>query len=550
MSNPTDPRPAETPSQKTLTDFLLCYALGNLAVLPFWVLFFGRNGMGIDDGFVHRYYELPQEFSGIDCIAAIVLGLLLSALVYLCLVLIRRNSNASFETSQVFLAVPGLTLLAILGVYLLIRNHAISLDHASIHSVNNFSRLSQLASAVGITVAAVTVSLYFFRHTAFQASRLLIMCTAPFGLVMTVNGVAAHLKAMPADGSFFSVDYTLAPVLPSASARGKVLFVIFDAWDQHLTFEARLPGLELPNIDRLASESFVATNMTAAGISTNIAMPGIFSGRRVKGSKPVAGDDLRIVWKDSGMAGGWRHELGLLGDARRHGHNTSMVVTAIHPYCRMFREAVSDCWTDNTPFGFERSNFLNRIDDVIIGTLRHLPYVGSLIEGDATQYHPEPLINFAFKFRETVIEKVLDPRWSFVFMHQRMPHDPFIYDIKNKKYAVMPESDPLAYWGNLVALDRIIGEMRKRLEQAGLWDEMTIVLSSDHSYKGASKHYREDPKNRVPLLVKLPGQKHRVEFVEPVNAIALRGMLESIFAGRVRAPEQLIDYYQSAPGRG
>ncbi|MEC8173821.1 MAG: hypothetical protein VX090_10615, partial [Pseudomonadota bacterium] len=64
------PTPAAAASRVFLIDSVLIYSPGNLAVLPFWYLFFGRNRMGLDAYFADHFYELPQEFSAADCFGA------------------------------------------------------------------------------------------------------------------------------------------------------------------------------------------------------------------------------------------------------------------------------------------------------------------------------------------------------------------------------------------------------------------------------------------------------------------------------------------------
>ena len=73
-------------------------------------------------------------------------------------------------------------------------------------------------------------------------------------------------------------------------------------------------------------------------------------------------------------------------------------------------------------------------------------------------------MDFLFHYREALATRALDPRWLFLLLRIRMPHLPFIYDLENETYGHLPRDNPLGYWGNLVALNKFIGNLRARFE--------------------------------------------------------------------------------------
>lgn len=525
-----------------LQNVLLSYAVGNLAMAPFWYLFFGRNNMGLDETFVAHFYELPQEFSGPDCIAAVILGGLISCVVYFVLRVCRNYSFSVYRLAEAIVIIPTFSFLTILVCYLILRNYYLESNTFAVLAADNLVRGVQIAvPAVGVALV-MSVAVLRFKKAVMPVCRFVVLCTAPIGVVFTANAVAAYTKILPSDGSFYAVDYSLAPAQNLSTPRPTILFIVFDEWDQRLTFEDRRPGLDLPEIDRLTAQAFVATNVERPGAYTFVAMPSLLSGRKVKTAKSIPGDDLEIVWSDTGENVSWRNQSVFFDDARKFGFNTAVVATAIHPYCRMFRRAISDCWVDDTPFDYEYNSVINRIDDLVLRSISHIPFVKELIDGPTKRLHSQPSVNVVFNMRDTIERKVLDARWTFVFMHVRLPHDPYIYDLRRGEYGIVDSDDATAYWGNLVALDKFIGHLRATFEEADIWDDLTVLLTADHGYKGVETHYRHDPKNRVPLIVKFPGQRKGVVFEQQASAVKIRSALHAIFAGKIDVPDALGSY--------
>ena len=98
-------------------------------------------------------------------------------------------------------------------------------------------------------------------------------------------------------------------------------------------------------------------------------------------------------------------------------------------------------------------------------------------------------------------------------------------------------------------MDKFIGNLRARFEAAGIWEDMTLVLSSDNGYKGPETHIKRDPENRVPLIVKLSGAPEGHVFRERSNAIRIRAMLRGTFAVDAKQTADLARYFQAAATR-
>ena len=101
----------------------------------------------------------------------------------------------------------------------------------------------------------------------------------------------------------------------------------------------------------------------------------------------------------------------------------------------------------------------------------------------------------------------------FLFLHLYEPHAPY------RPPAPFAGRYEDAYDGEVAAADRVVGELLRRLERLGLYDEALVILLSDHG-EGLMDHgemdhlvfiYREVL--QVPLIVKLPGGKRAGERV-------------------------------------
>ena len=68
-----------------------------------------------------------------------------------------------------------------------------------------------------------------------------------------------------------------------------------------------------------------------------------------------------------------------------------------------------------------------------------------------------------------------------------------------------------AYDATVIAADRMVGELRARLEESGLWDSTIVVVTSDHGQelleRGGAGHgvTLYDELIRVPLIIRVPG---------------------------------------------
>jgi len=513
-----------------------CYAVANLYLLPFWVLAFGRNGMPLDHKWVEHYYELSQIFSYVDYLAAVLLSLLMAAVIFVFLLALGRVSEGARQIAEITLGAAGLVVLAA-AIWVVA-----SPPSGNMRVSDNW--IYSILIVAGLAAALLLAAILFFRTRALEVVRAAALWCVPIGLILAANAAAAYVKSAPPDGGFFAVDHSLAPLLQQNPNGPRVVFILFDMWDQRLTFEARSPDVSMPEIDRFKGAAFFATRAERAGAGTLYSLPGMVTGRKVMYAWQAPHDTLQLVFAERTYGQPWTEHPGIFREARENGYNTSVITTAYHPYCRMFRQYISACWIDDTPFAWKYKTVLSQMDDVVLGVLRQVPYLNRLFFKPRRRYDGEWGLHLHHAFREEIKAQAVDPRYQFLFVHYYLPHPPYVYDHKANKYIYDASLPDDYYWGNLEALDIAFGQIRRAMEEAGVWDKAVVILTADHGFTlgGWSEVPPDKADPRVPFLVKMPGQTTPIEYDEKFRMTSLHEMLGGIFSGKLERPEQIPDY--------
>jgi hypothetical protein len=93
------------------------------------------------------------------------------------------------------------------------------------------------------------------------------------------------------------------------------------------------------------------------------------------------------------------------------------------------------------------------------------------------------------------------------------------------------------------------------LEDAHQWDETTVIISSDHYYR--FKGFRDFSKmsdrekqesildRRIPFLIKLAGQKNRIDYEPTLNTVVTSRIILDIFDGRITRADDLVAWLEN-----
>jgi hypothetical protein len=131
-----------------------------------------------------------------------------------------------------------------------------------------------------------------------------------------------------------------------------------------------------------------------------------------------------------------------------------------------------------------------------------------------------------FRIRDRTYQQAADPRIDFLYVHFPTPHLFAIYDAKRKDFT---RSDKTTYFDNLALVDRTVGELRRTLEQAGLWESTSILITADHGLRYALWH---GGLNWSPQLDRLleGGQSPTVPFIIKLGGETKPAVYDSSFS--------------------
>ena len=311
-----------------------------------------------------------------------------------------------------------------------------------------------------------------------------------------------------------------APLNRPAPSLRRVVWLVFEELDQRITFEARPAGLELPELDRLRRESLYADAARPPAAASELTIPALISGRAVTAVTPLNPNDLQLTFSD-GKTAPWSGEPNVFSRARTLGYDTALVGWHL-PYPRVLGGALGVAhWRPSVAYEQVRSDTLD----------------GALWNQWASLAPPSNvrrlLSQRVAELTDLAIRTATDDRFALVFLHLPMPQPPGIYDRATEHITAWNFSGAAGgYVDNLALADRVVGDLRHRLDRARLGDRTWIVLSSTRSWS-ASKQYDGQTDPRVPFLVRPPegGRTLHVEVV--FGTLATHDLVLAILRGSV-----------------
>ena len=353
--------------------------------------------------------------------------------------------------------------------------------------------------------------------------------------------------------------------MPQAHPHSRIVWVVFDELSYRQLYEHRYAGVELPAFDRLAAQATVFSDARPAGNETEIVLPSYLTGRRIEQVTPAL--SMRsVLLRDSSnhrqrpLDG---HDT-VFQDALQAGMQTGLAGW-FNPYCRLIPGVLDHCFWSNgntMPGGMYGSRpilwnavqpFLTRLhleslDQTMLDQKAHASPAGSG-NSDVSETILSHQQDY-FSLSNAGDAMLGDPAINFLLLHMPIPHPGGIYNRRTKSFAV----DRPSYLDNLALCDAYLAHLREVLEQKGAWDETTLVITGDHSWRvntlwasapgwtaeeqRASDGARFD--DRPGYIVKLPGQHTAYRDDAPFDTVRTRSLFQALISGKIQTTEQLV----------
>ena len=505
------------PVRDMIKDALVALSLANLCFGNAWYYLL------VLDETTHGYYS-KYAISASHLIALVANIALFALLLWYGALLVRRSSDRRVHF------VGDIALCATLLVSLdFVRLHLFY--HAYMVWVWPVLRHGWIAFIVAAAMLAIVSR--WHRLAARLAKMIIVFCLplavftlAKAGLMFLSVEWAPRAEAVPSASPLFK------PVPPR-----RVVWIIFDEMDQRVAFRQRPPGLQLPELDRLRRESFVANNAYPPNSGTQLSMPALITGQMVVDARISSRDDLMLSLAN-GQQIGWSQMPNVFSRARELGFNTALVGWH-HPYSRILGPALNDCdWYPNPTYSKTRAPTLS-------GSMRL----------QIRAIFPKIRSNFVELYRSSLEKSrplATDPRYGLVLLHLFPPHAPTIYRRDTGQLILYGTRQATGYLDNLALADRTLGELRRAMESAGVWTNTWVLISADHWWREA-RLLDEKMDHRIPFILKPAGASAGQVYPSPFCTIITHDLLLAILRGDIRDVQELpswMDQHKTAPPAG
>ncbi len=371
---------------------------------------------------------------------------------------------------------------------------------------------------IGVAALALVGSAALFRQRFYAALFWCFGILSPFVVVNIWECVAAAWRAdgQPAERPYEAIHF------PQNAPGRRVVWVLFDEWDQTVLTEKRPPGLQLPNLDALRRESVVATQAFAPAGVTRLSVPALLSGQVLTSAFAEGADTLQVKLAGATSFRSFRELPSVADDAAALRMNFS-AIGWYHPYGRLFADEANAA---TKSYGYPAFQAFRK-DDFFSAVLGQLLFLTS------PTYGRHAAIELYQAMHAEALRCVADPTRNVIFLHYGIPHYPGIFNARTGELSTWLKSEVVSYMDNLVLVDRTLGELLAAIDRAGLRDSTSVVFTSDHWWRSAPWAAGRAA-NPVPLIIQVGGDRSAIVANAPLVTTCLRAMVRALLVGQLR----------------
>ena len=414
--------------------------------------------------------------------------------------------------------------------------------------LNALNDVERVPTGIQLLVAAYAGAAAAAAVWAFEPAATLVTFSAPAALLFAVLFVTS-----PGISAIFEPE---ASVRSAESARDvPVVMVVFDEFPPNLMLDAkrRIDARRFPNFARLARTSTWYSNATTVADETAEAVPAIVTGQYPDPDKPLP---ISSQHPDNLFT--------LL--SRTHRLNVQEQITQLCPerLCRGNREGfggrmrsiASDGWVVwrrlVLPPGLRRG-----LPDITTGWsgFGGSPAAAPATEDTVAAIHADRPARYG-RFLASIDSDGGRPPLDYV--HVLLPHVPWWYLPSGRAYGngeYMPgltadyrwtggDGARFSAWQRMLLqaryVDRLLGELLRRLERTGMLDRSVVVVLADHGAAMRPGDFRRrftagtvGELGPVPLFIKAPGQHHGRTMTKHVRTLDVVPTIAALVGARL-----------------
>jgi hypothetical protein len=497
-------------TKETAIEFLALLSLANLGFVREWrLLLYAAE--------TDAYYV--SQYSALQYVVPIVLVVVIAALLTLFLHLGRRTKSP--VPFFLFFSLFWILSLILTVSFLDWLKSTFSTISAAV-MLNSLSNSPFLAISVGALALMLTYVLVRQFCIVVQIAKSLLLILSPYVLI-TFSQLAFLASRVEGEALLGANSHAGISDVPSGQARTKVVWIIFDELDQRVLFEDRPAHYTFPSFDQLRQQSLVASKVVQPGAGTITAIPALLGAQRVVDATPQSSDVLLVKHEEAGTFHPFEPDSTVFAKLARDGYRTT-IAGYYHPYCRMFRSMYTTCRTYRH-YGQRESDLV----PVLRSYTKLLPILRRMSKIDAMP-----------GFIEFINNQAIRSDIDLLYVHLPIPHAPFVYDAEAVSFT--PFSFSLeGYFDDVVLADRILGDLRRELENAEQWETTHILISSDHAWR-QSERFDGIKDTRVPYIVKLAGSSRPVDYDRPYDPLATTELIQALLRHEITVVEELEEW--------